>query len=145
MSFMENSSGRGGRKGSEKGMGKRSNERSPKADFAVALEVEGEDEPCVKVISARENISEGSEGIILEAMLDGYAEYYSAELSEKVIQGLTDNAMKCKYNGGTCLLYTSCPLSAGQRPNAGGAFSRPCEQPPTRYFLSLPARLRRCV
>lgn len=55
----------------------------------------------VKVISARENISEGSEGIILEAMLEGYAEYYSAELSEKVIRGLTDNALKCKYNGGT--------------------------------------------
>lgn len=52
----------------------------------------------VKVISARENISEG---IILEAMLEGYAEYYSAELSEKVIRGLTDNALKCKYNGGT--------------------------------------------
>ena len=47
----------------------------------------------VKVISARENISEGSEGIILEAMLEGYAEYYSAELSEKVIRGLTDNAL----------------------------------------------------
>ena len=28
-------------------------------------------------------------------------EYYSAELSEKVIRGLTDNALKCKYNGGT--------------------------------------------
>lgn len=55
----------------------------------------------VKVISARENISEGSEGIILEAMLEGYAEYYSAELSEKVIRELTDNALKCKYNGGT--------------------------------------------
>ena len=55
----------------------------------------------VKVISARENISEGSEGIILEAMLEGDAEYYSAELSEKVIRGLTDNALKCKYNGGT--------------------------------------------
>ncbi len=54
----------------------------------------------VKVLSAKENISEGSEGIILEAMLEGYAEYYSAELSEKVIRGLTDNALKCKYNGG---------------------------------------------
>ena len=30
----------------------------------------------VKVISAKENISEGSEGIILESMLEGYAEYY---------------------------------------------------------------------
>lgn len=55
----------------------------------------------VKVISIRENISEGSEWIILEAMLEGYTEYYSAELSEKVIRGLTDNALKCKYNGDT--------------------------------------------
>ena len=37
----------------------------------------------VRVISARENISEGPEGIILESMLEGYAEYYSAELSER--------------------------------------------------------------
>ena len=29
----------------------------------------------------------------------GYAEYYSAELSEKVIQGMTENALKCQYNG----------------------------------------------
>lgn len=28
------------------------------------------------------------------------AEYYSADLSEKVIRGLTENAMKCKFNGG---------------------------------------------
>lgn len=38
----------------------------------------------VKVISARENISEGSEGIILEAMLEGYAEYYFAELLKRL-------------------------------------------------------------
>ena len=36
----------------------------------------------VKVLSATENISEGPEGIILESMLEGMAEYYSAELSE---------------------------------------------------------------
>ena len=29
------------------------------------------------------------------------AEYYSAELSEKVVRGLTENALKCLYNGGT--------------------------------------------
>lgn len=29
------------------------------------------------------------------------AEYYSAELSEKVIRGQTENAYKCKFNGGT--------------------------------------------
>ena len=54
----------------------------------------------IRVVSAKENISEGAEGIILESMLEGYAEYYSAELSEKVIRGLTENALKCKYNGG---------------------------------------------
>ena len=55
----------------------------------------------IKVLSATENISEGPEGIILESMLEGMAEYYSAELSEKVIRGHTENALKCKYNGGT--------------------------------------------
>ena len=29
------------------------------------------------------------------------AEYYSAELAEKVIRGQTENAYKCKFNGGT--------------------------------------------
>ena len=53
-----------------------------------------------KVISATENITDGSEGIILEAMLEGMAEYYSAELSEKVKRGQTENALKAKYNGG---------------------------------------------
>ena len=33
----------------------------------------------VKDISANENISEGSKGIILEYVLEGMAEYYSAE------------------------------------------------------------------
>ena len=43
----------------------------------------------VKVISANENISEGSKGIILEYILESTAEYYSADLLEKVIRGLT--------------------------------------------------------
>ena len=54
----------------------------------------------VKVVSATEAISEGAEGIILESVLEGMAEYYSAELAEKVIRGQTENAMKCKFNGG---------------------------------------------
>lgn len=55
----------------------------------------------VKVVSATEVISKGAEGIILESVLEGYAEYYSADLSEKVIRGRTENALKCKFNGGT--------------------------------------------
>ena len=54
----------------------------------------------VRVISARENISEGPEGIILESMLEGYAEYYSAELSEKIQRRQKENALKCRSNGG---------------------------------------------
>lgn len=54
----------------------------------------------IKVISAMENISESSEGILLEAMLEGFAEYYSADLSEKVKRGLTENALKGKHSGG---------------------------------------------
>ena len=54
----------------------------------------------VKVVSVKENISDGPEGIILESMLEGYAEYYSAELSEKIQRGQKENALKGKNNGG---------------------------------------------
>ena len=55
----------------------------------------------VKLMSATEVISAGPEGIILESVLEGYAEYYSADLSEKVVRGMTENALKGIYNGGT--------------------------------------------
>lgn len=55
----------------------------------------------VRLLSATENISSGPEGIILESLLEGMAEYYSAELAEKVLRGHTENALKCRYNGGT--------------------------------------------
>ena len=55
----------------------------------------------VRVISATENISNNSEGILLESVLEGMAEYFSAELAEKVSRGMTENALKCKFNGGT--------------------------------------------
>ena len=54
----------------------------------------------VRVISATEVISQGPEGIILESLLEGMAEYYSAELAEKIIRGMKENAFKCKFNGG---------------------------------------------
>ena len=54
----------------------------------------------VRVISIKENISDGPEGIILESMLEGYAEYYSAELAQKIRRGQYENATKCMNNGG---------------------------------------------
>lgn len=58
----------------------------------------------VKVISATEAISDGAEGILLESMLEGMAEYYSVELAEKTLRGMTENALACKSNGGFCRL-----------------------------------------
>ena len=55
----------------------------------------------VKVISATEVISQGAEGILLESVLEGMAEWYSEDLKEKVVRGLKVNAEKCKWNGGT--------------------------------------------
>lgn len=54
----------------------------------------------VKVISATERIAEGSVGILVESIIEGYAEFYSAELSEKIRRGQKDNALKGKTNGG---------------------------------------------
>ena len=53
----------------------------------------------VRVVSAKESISAGAEGIILESVLEGYAEYYSVDLAEKVNRGMTENALKCLNNG----------------------------------------------
>ena len=50
----------------------------------------------VKLMSATEIISEGPEGIILESVLEGYAEYYSADLSEKVVKNQRGGEMS--YN-----------------------------------------------
>lgn len=53
----------------------------------------------VTLLSAKERIPEGPEGIILESLLEGLAEYYSAELNGKVIRGMRESAYKCQYNG----------------------------------------------
>lgn len=58
----------------------------------------------IKLLSAMENIPETPEGIILESLLEGMAEYYSAELSQKVRRGLRENRNKGNYMGGT-LIY----------------------------------------
>lgn len=54
----------------------------------------------VRVISATENISENPEGVILEAVLEGMAEFYSKELSQKITRGMYESAHKCHNLGG---------------------------------------------
>ena len=61
----------------------------------------------VKVVSAMEDITDSPESKLLEGVLTGLAQYYSAELSQKVKRGLKENALKGKKNGGTVPLgYT---------------------------------------
>ena len=54
----------------------------------------------VKVLSAMENIPDSPEGIILESLLEGMNQYYSAELSQKVHRGLNESYRKGQYTGG---------------------------------------------
>lgn len=54
----------------------------------------------VKVMSAKENITDDPTGIILESMLEGMAEYYSAELSQKINRGMHENVLESKGTGG---------------------------------------------
>jgi site-specific DNA recombinase len=54
----------------------------------------------VRILYAKEAIPAGPEGILLESMLEGTAEYYSANLSQNVKRGMRDNAMQCKVNSG---------------------------------------------
>ncbi|MFQ7004239.1 MAG: recombinase family protein [Ruthenibacterium lactatiformans] len=65
----------------------------------------------VRVVSATEPISNTPEGIMLESLLEGMAEYYSAELSERFPVD-TRKTLKAKFNGGrfhwdTALMKTS--------------------------------------
>jgi DNA invertase Pin-like site-specific DNA recombinase len=54
----------------------------------------------VKVLSAMENIGDGNESIILEAVLEASAEYYSRDLSKKVKRGQRETALKGGFLGG---------------------------------------------
>lgn len=53
----------------------------------------------VRVVSATESIDDGPDGILLEALLEGMAEYYSANLAQNTKRGMEGNALKCKHNG----------------------------------------------
>ena len=57
----------------------------------------------VKVLSAMENIPDTPEGIILESLLEGMNQYYSAELSQKVKRGMRETRLKGNFQGGKVL------------------------------------------
>lgn len=51
------------------------------------------------MLSAKENIADDASGILVEGVLESMAEYYSAELSQKIHRGMSINAEKCLSNG----------------------------------------------
>ena len=55
----------------------------------------------VRVLYAKEAIPDGPEGILLESVLEGSAEYYSANLSQNIKRGMHYNALDCKVNNGS--------------------------------------------
>lgn len=57
----------------------------------------------VKVVYAAENIPEGNEGVILESVLEGLAEYYSLDLAQKTTRGKKESVRKGKHVGGKVL------------------------------------------
>ena len=59
----------------------------------------------VTVLSAMEHITDDPTGALMESILEGFAEYYSRELSQKINRGLTDNAEKGIVNGSLPLGY----------------------------------------
>ena len=54
----------------------------------------------VRLYYAKQVIPDGPEGIILESVLEGMAEYYSENLARNVQRGMMENALACKTTGG---------------------------------------------
>ncbi len=55
----------------------------------------------VKVISVTERISDSSDGVLIESLIDGISEWYSKDLAEKVDRGIRENVIKGLSIGGT--------------------------------------------
>lgn len=64
----------------------------------------------IKILSATQPLDDSPESILLEAMLEGLAEYYSANLARGVKRGMRENALKCLSVGGPKILgYATDP------------------------------------
>ena len=55
----------------------------------------------VRVLSAKENITDDASGILIEGVLESMAEYYSVELGQKIRRGMALSAEKCQFFGGS--------------------------------------------
>jgi site-specific DNA recombinase len=66
----------------------------------------------VKVVFSGQSIDDSPEGQLMEGILESFAEYYSSNLAKETMKGLRENALKCKFNGGSILYgYSVEPVS----------------------------------
>lgn len=54
----------------------------------------------VSLAYAKNDIPDSPEGVLLESIMEGFAEYYSKNLGRNTSRGMNENARKGKYNGG---------------------------------------------
>ena len=78
-------------------------DRFSRDKYATAIHKKTLKDNGVKVLSAMENIPDTPEGIILESLLEGMSQYYSAELSQKVKRGMRETRLKGYFQGGNVL------------------------------------------
>lgn len=75
-------------------------DRFSRDKYATAIHKKTLKDNGVKLISATENIPDSPEGIILESLIEGMGQYYSAELSQKVRRGMNETRLKGNFTGG---------------------------------------------
>ena len=54
----------------------------------------------ISVVSVTEKLDNSPESVILESVIEGMAQYYSANLAREVAKGQRENALKALHNGG---------------------------------------------
>ena len=75
-------------------------DRFSRSKYETAIHKKTLKDNGAKVVSAMENIPDTPEGIILESLLEGMNQYYSAELAQKVKRGMKETRRKGLYQGG---------------------------------------------
>lgn len=69
--------------------------RYDSAIYRRALKLNG-----VRLISVLERFDDSPESVILQSVLEGFAEYYSKNLAREVQKGMKETALQCKHTGG---------------------------------------------
>ena len=72
-----------------------SRDKYDSAMYKQKLKVNG-----IRVVSVLENLDNSPESLILESVIEGMAQYYSANLAREVAKGQKENALKALHNGG---------------------------------------------